>query len=56
MQGVRVINYAILGQVTARQGEWTADLPPQQQLLLAILVMGEGKPVPRTDLTRALSR
>ena len=54
MQGVRVINYAVLGQVTACQGSWTADLSPQQQLLLAILVMEQGAPVSRAGLAGAL--
>jgi DNA-binding SARP family transcriptional activator len=53
-QGVRVINYTILGRVTACQGSWTADLSPQQQLLLAILVMERGAPVSRAGLARAL--
>jgi DNA-binding SARP family transcriptional activator len=49
-----VINFEILGRVTAQQDDWTADLSPQQQLLLAILVMARGTPVPRTQLERAL--
>jgi DNA-binding SARP family transcriptional activator len=53
-QGVRVINYTILGQVTARRGSWIADLSPQQQLLLAVLVMERGAPVSRAGLARAL--
>jgi len=53
-QGVRVINYTVLGQVTACRGSWTANLSPQQQLLLAILVMAQGAPVSRAGLARAL--
>jgi DNA-binding SARP family transcriptional activator len=49
-----VINYTILGQVTAWRGSWTATLSPQQQLLLAILVMERGGPVSRAGLTHAL--
>jgi DNA-binding SARP family transcriptional activator len=49
-----VINFEVLGPVRAWKGEWEADLSPQQQLLLAALVMAEGKPVPRQHLVRAL--
>ena len=49
-----MINYTILGQVTARRGSWTADLSPQQQLLLAVLIMERGAPVSRAGLARAL--
>lgn len=47
-------NYTILGQVTARHDSWTAALSPQQQLLLAILVVERGGPVSRAGLARAL--
>ena len=53
-QGVRVINYTVLGQVTACRGSWAAALSPQQQLLLAVLVMERGAHVPRVGLARAL--
>ncbi len=49
-----MINYTILGQIAARRGSWTADLSPQQQLLLAVLVMERGAPVSRVGLARAL--
>jgi DNA-binding SARP family transcriptional activator len=49
-----VINYSVLGEVTARDGSWEADLPPQQQRLLAVLVLEGGKPVPRASLARVL--
>jgi DNA-binding SARP family transcriptional activator len=49
-----VINYAILGPVTACQGPWVAALSPQQQLMLAVLVMERGAPVPRASLSRVL--
>jgi DNA-binding SARP family transcriptional activator len=49
-----VIDYRILGPVTARQDGWTAELTPQQQLLLAVLVMERGRAVPRQSLIRIL--
>ena len=49
-----MIDYHLLGLVTAAQDGWAADLAPQQQLLLAVLVMERGKPVPRQSLIRVL--
>ena len=49
-----MINYSVLGQVTARNESWAAVLSQQQQLLLAVLVLDRGKPVPRAHLARAL--
>jgi DNA-binding SARP family transcriptional activator len=49
-----VINYKVLGPVTAWQDPWTASLLPQHQLLLAILVMERGAPVPRQSLASVL--
>ncbi len=49
-----MINFEILGTVTARQDEWAADLKPQQQLLLAKLVIARGALVRRADLEEAL--
>ena len=49
-----MIDYSMLGQVTARNESWTADLSQQQQLLLAVLVLDRGKPVPRAHLAHAL--
>jgi DNA-binding SARP family transcriptional activator len=49
-----MINYTVLGQVTACRGSWTAVLSPQQQQLLAVLVMARGAHVPRAGLVRAL--
>jgi DNA-binding SARP family transcriptional activator len=53
-QGGTVIEYTVLGQVAAWHESWTARLSPQQQLLLARLVIARGMPVPRADLVRAL--
>jgi DNA-binding SARP family transcriptional activator len=49
-----VINYTVLGPVTARDGEWKASLLPQHRLLLARLVVAAGKPVPRAELAEML--
>jgi DNA-binding SARP family transcriptional activator len=49
-----VIDYGLLGPVTVREDSWAAELSPQQQLLLAVLVMERGKPVPRQSLIRVL--
>lgn len=49
-----MINYTVLGQVTAYRGSSIAALSPQQQLLLAVLVMARGAPVPRAGLASAL--
>ncbi len=49
-----MIDYCLLGPVRARQGDWAADLAPQQQLLLAVLVMERGLPVQRQTLIRIL--
>lgn len=45
-----MISFEILGEVTARQGAWTARLTPRQQRLLAALVLGNGAPVSRERL------
>lgn len=49
-----MIKYSVLGQVTAWNESWTAGLSQQQQLLLAVLVLERGKPVPRARLAHAL--
>jgi DNA-binding SARP family transcriptional activator len=49
-----VIRFEILGEVTARQDDWTASLSRQQQHLLAALVMGKGAPVARERLEEIL--
>ncbi len=49
-----MINYTILGPVTAWWDSWTASLSPQQQLLLAIMVMERGAPISRAGLARVL--
>jgi DNA-binding SARP family transcriptional activator len=49
-----VINFEVLGRVTAWQDDWVADLSPQQQLLLARLVIARGAPVTRAHLTVTL--
>lgn len=49
-----MINYTVLGPVTALEDSWTASLLPQHQLLLAILVMERGAPVPRQSLVSVL--
>jgi DNA-binding SARP family transcriptional activator len=53
-QGGTVTRFEILGRVAARQDDWAADLPPQQQLLLAVLVMAGGATVGRKRLEEAL--
>ena len=49
-----MINFEILGRVTAWQDDWVANLSRQQQLLLAVLVLAKGTLVPGIDLERAL--
>lgn len=49
-----MINYTVLGLVKAWQDSWTANLQPLHRLLLAILVMERGAPVPRESLVSAL--
>jgi DNA-binding SARP family transcriptional activator len=49
-----VLNFEVLGPVTARDGAWTAELSRQLQLLLAVLVMKEGRPAPRDELEKIL--
>lgn len=49
-----MINYTVLGHVMAWQDSWTASLLPQHQLVLAILVVGQGGPVSRETLAGAL--
>lgn len=49
-----MINYTVLGQVTASQDSWTASLQPLHRLLLAILIMERGAAVPRQSLVNAL--
>jgi DNA-binding SARP family transcriptional activator len=49
-----VINYEILGKVTARQEDWAPDLTPQLQLLLARLVYANDTPVRKSEIERAV--
>lgn len=49
-----MIRFEILGEVTARQDSWTANLSRQQQHLLAVLVLGKGAPVARERLEEIL--
>lgn len=49
-----MINYEILGKVTAREGTREAKLTPKSQLMLARLVVERGGPVSRSELKRAL--
>jgi DNA-binding SARP family transcriptional activator len=49
-----VTHFEILGRVTARQSDWAADLTPQQQRLLAVLVMAGGAAVGRRRLEGVL--
>jgi DNA-binding SARP family transcriptional activator len=49
-----VINFEILGGVTARQDGWEADLKPQPQLMLSRLVVARGRLVSGPDLKHAL--
>jgi DNA-binding SARP family transcriptional activator len=51
---VRVIRYTVLGPVTAQSGDRSACLEPKSRLLLAVLVMAAGKPVPRYRLAEIL--
>jgi DNA-binding SARP family transcriptional activator len=48
------MDYSVLADVTVRHDSWVAYLPPQSQLLAAILVVAEGKPVARATLGRML--
>jgi hypothetical protein len=50
-----MVNFTVLGDVTASWDEDAAILKPQQKLLLARLVYAGGKRVSRPDLMRALS-
>jgi hypothetical protein len=50
-----VVNFTILGPVTASWDDEAAALAPQQQLLLARLVYAGGKRVDRHDLMKVLS-
>jgi hypothetical protein len=50
-----VVNFTILGPVTASWDDEAADLAPQQQLLLARLVYEGGKRVEQHDLMKVLS-
>ena len=49
-----MISFAVLGEVSARDGAWAAKFSPLQQLLLAVLVVERGRPVSRLSLARAL--
>ncbi len=49
-----MINYTVLGPVTAWQDSWTASLLPQHQLLLAVLVIERGAPIQRQSLASVL--
>jgi len=49
-----VIKFEVLGEVTAQQDDWRADLAPQHQLMLAALVIAGGKWVAGDVLGRAL--
>ncbi|MFC4050616.1 BTAD domain-containing putative transcriptional regulator [Actinomadura syzygii] len=49
-----MINFGILGRVTASQGDWVASLARQQQHLLSVLVLAGGSPVDRPSLETAL--
>jgi DNA-binding SARP family transcriptional activator len=51
-----VIKFEVFGAVTAQQDDWRADLTPQQQLMLAALVIAGGKWVAGDVLRRALDR
>ncbi|MGD0244150.1 MAG: hypothetical protein ABSB59_28045 [Streptosporangiaceae bacterium] len=50
-----MVNFTVLGDVTASWDEDAATLQPQQKHLLARLVYAGGRRVPRPDLMRALS-
>lgn len=49
-----MIEYEILGRVTARQDDRAPHLTPQHQLLLARLVYAKGAPVRKSELERAI--
>jgi DNA-binding SARP family transcriptional activator len=49
-----VINFEVLGNVRAREGDWTAGLTRMHQTLLARLVMAGGAPVSTAELSAAL--
>lgn len=49
-----MINFEVLGRVTARQDDWEAHLQPLQQLMLAAVVIAGGALVPRYELEHAL--
>lgn len=50
-----MVNFTVLGEVTATWDDEVADLPPQQKLLLARLVCAGGARVGRNDLMNTLS-
>jgi hypothetical protein len=50
-----VVNFTVLGPVTARWDDETAALAPQHQLLLARLVYAGGSRVDTSDLMSVLS-
>ena len=49
-----MIKFEVLGEVAAREDGWKADLKPQQQLMLARLVIANGAMVPWYELDYAL--